>query len=500
MRQALPGKLLQAATSLKSLIVFTLSAAIGLTTVAPSSAAPDSRYAAIVIDASTGKTLHSSNADSRRYPASLTKMMTLYLTFEALAKGRIQKDTQVVFSKNAAAEPPTKIGVKAGGSISVEAAILSLVTRSANDAATALGEMIGGSEENFARMMTSKARSLGMKGTVFRNANGLPNSGQFTTARDMATLGIALREHFPQYYGYFSTRSFAFGRQRIANHNRLLGRIKGVDGIKTGYTNASGFNLVSSVQDGNRRLVAVVMGGASGASRDNKMASLITTYMPQASRRGGGDLIAKTETSMPTVALAKVELPKHDAPTPDLRPQAGEMDVAEIASEDEAEDAVVVASNEPVAKPRIEATSQPKVAMASAERFGGKLPFQTAPTPARKPKALVAASASDAIEQAYAEPARSAAVDQIKTASVPSGWAIQVASSPSEGEARALLDKTTKQAPTVLADASAYTVPFAKGGVTYFRARFAGFDSKDAAWNACNALKKKKIACYAIEQ
>src|SRR6185437_11330138 len=131
---------------------------------------------------------------------------------------------------------------------------LALVTKSANDASTALGEMLGGSEENFARMMTAKARSLGMSGTVFRNAHGLPNSGQFTTARDMATLGIALREHFPQYYGYFSTRSFTFGRQVMPNHNRLLGRVKGVDGIKTGFNNASGFNLVSSVTDGNRRI------------------------------------------------------------------------------------------------------------------------------------------------------------------------------------------------------------------------------------------------------
>ncbi|WP_246591120.1 D-alanyl-D-alanine carboxypeptidase [Aminobacter anthyllidis] len=478
-------------------MVFTLAAAIGLVSVAPVSAAKDSRYAAIVIDANTGETLHSSSADSRRYPASLTKMMTLYLTFEALSKGRIQKDSKVVFSKNAAAEPPTKIGVKAGGSISVESAILSLITRSANDASTALGEMIGGSEENFARMMTAKARSLGMKGTVFRNANGLPNTAQFTTARDMAKLGIALREHFPQYYSYFSTRSFAFGRQRIANHNRLLGRIKGVDGIKTGYTRASGFNLVSSVQDGNRRIVAVVLGGTSGASRDNQMAQLIKTYMPQASRRGGGDLIAKTDTPMPAVTVAKAQLPKRNAPTPDMRPEADLIEVAE-ASQDEAAESVeeVVAAAVPAPKPTITAAAQQKIAMASTERFGGKIPFQIRKAKDRAP------SEPAGVEQAYAEQPAPAvqALDQMKTASVPSGWAIQVASSPSDGEARAILDKTAKKVPTVLADASAYTVPFEKGGVTYFRARFAGFDSKDSAWNACNALKKKKIACYAIAQ
>ncbi|WP_395446740.1 SPOR domain-containing protein [Aminobacter sp. UC22_36] len=479
-------------------MVFTLAAAIGLVSAAPVSAAKDSRYAAIVIDANTGETLHSSSADSRRYPASLTKMMTLYLTFEALSKGRIQKDSKVVFSKNAAAEPPTKIGVKAGGSISVEAAILSLITRSANDSATALGEMLAGSEADFARMMTAKARSLGMKGTVFRNANGLPNTAQFTTARDMAKLGIALREHFPQYYGYFSTRSFAFGRQRIANHNRLLGRVKGVDGIKTGYTRASGFNLVSSVQDGNRRIVAVVLGGTSGGSRDNKMAELIKTYMPQASKRGGGDLIAKSDTPMPATTEAKALLPKRNAPTPDIRPEADLVEVADASADEAVEsvEEVVAAADAPAPKPTITAAAQPKIAMASTERFGGKIPFQIRKAKDRAP------SEPAAVEQAYAEQPAPAvqALDQMKTASVPSGWAIQVASSPSDGEARAILSKTAKQAPTVLADASGFTVPFEKGGVTYFRARFGGFDSKDSAWNACNALKKKKIACYAIAQ
>lgn len=478
-------------------MAFTLAAAIGLTATAPVEAAADSRYAAVVIDANTGKTLHSANADSRRYPASLTKMMTLYMTFEALSKGRISKDSKVVFSQKAASESPTKIGVKAGGSITVEQAVLSLVTRSANDSATALGEMIGGSEENFARMMTAKARSLGMNGTVFRNAHGLPNSAQFTTARDMATLGIALREHFPQYYGYFSTRSFAFGRQRIANHNRLLGRVKGVDGIKTGYTNASGFNLVSSVQDGNRSLVAVVMGGASGASRDNRMADLIKTYLPQASKRGGGDLIAKTNTDMPEIAVAKVELPKHDAPTPDMRPQAEMVQVAEAEIENVVTtDATEVAeAPAPATKPTISVASQPKIAMASAERFGGPLPFKV-----RSPKDAVPATAAEAVEQAYAAPEKASAVDAINTATVRTGWVIQVASSPSDSEARAILDKTAKQAAGALAKASAFTSPFEKGGVTYYRARFAGFGSKDAAWNACNALKKKKIACYAIAQ
>ena len=253
-----------------------------------------SKYAAIVVDANTGKTLFSANAEQPRYPASLTKMMTLYLTFEALADGQDQEVARRCRSpQHAAAQPPTKLGVKAGGSVTVETIIYSLVTKSANDSAAAIAEYLGGSEDGFARMMTAKARKLGMTGTVFRNAVGPARPGQHSTARDMAILGIALREHFPQYYAYFSTRSFTYGRQRMANHNRLLGRVKGVDGIKTGYTRASGFNLVSSVGDGNRRIVAVVMGGQTGRARDNHMAELIKNYLPKASGRGGGDLIAK---------------------------------------------------------------------------------------------------------------------------------------------------------------------------------------------------------------
>lgn len=479
MRQALLGIVSKSTSPLKAIMVVALAMTFVCVDVASSLAA---RQAAIVVDAKTGKVLYSADANGRRYPASLTKMMTLYLTFEAMAKGKISRNSQVVFSAHASAEAPTKLGVKPGGSVSVETAILSIVTKSANDSATALGEMLGGNESTFARMMTAKARQLGMNGTVFRNANGLPDPGQFTTARDMATLGIALREHFPQYYGYFSQRSFLYGRQRINGHNRLLGRIKGVDGIKTGYTRASGFNLVSSVSDGNRRLVAVVMGGTSGGSRDNQMASLINTYMPRASTRGGGDLVAKADGNNPIKALAKVLLPKHDAPTPDDKPVA-------VASADDtsvAEDATVAQGDDEE----------------SAEAEAPKLVV-----PAKKVKTVIVAAPKVATAQvvaAYAEPAPAAeptqAVDPVNTASVPSGWAIQVASSPKQSEAQAFLDKTSKQAPKVLADAAGFTVAFDKDGVTYYRARFGGFGSKDAAWKACTALKKKKIECYAVQQ
>jgi D-alanyl-D-alanine carboxypeptidase len=454
-RQALSGIVSKSAWSFRTLAMVTMAVTFVMAAANVSHAARD---AAIVVDANTGKTLYASNANARRYPASLTKMMTLYLTFEALAKGKITKSTQVSFSANAAAEPPTKLGVRKGSSVSVETAILSMVTKSANDSSTALAELLGGSESNFAQMMTAKARSLGMNGTVFRNANGLPNPGQFTTARDMATLGIALREHYPQYYGYFSQRSFMYGRQRINGHNRLLGRIKGVDGIKTGYTRASGFNLVSSVAVDGRRMVAVVMGGTSGASRDNQMAKLITAYLPKASRRGGGDLIAKSDNDSPVRALAKVMLPKHDAPTPDNRPQAEE---------------VVVASAAPA--------------------------LVEAPTPKKPVKVAAPEPADVPFAQAYVEP-EPAHVDPVNTASLPSGWVVQVASSPSKSEAEAVINKTSKQAHAILADASGFTMPFSKGGVTYFRARFSGFDNQTAAQKACTALKKKRIECFAIEQ
>ncbi|RWQ47150.1 MAG: D-alanyl-D-alanine carboxypeptidase [Mesorhizobium sp.] len=476
MRQALSGILSKSASSLKTIMILALAMTFVVAGAASSMAA---RSAAIVIDAKTGKVLYSSNADGRRYPASLTKMMTLYMAFEAMANGKIGKNSRVVFSANAAAEPPTKLGVKRGGAITVETAILSMVTKSANDSATAIGELLGGNEANFAHMMTAKARALGMKGTVFRNAHGLPNPGQFTTARDMAVLGIALREHFPQYYSYFSQRSFLYGRRRINGHNRLLGRIKGVDGIKTGYTRASGYNLVSSVDDGDRRIVAVVIGGKSGGSRDNQMAALIKTYLPKASSRGSGMLIAKAGGGNPITALAKVFLPKRDAPTPDGRPE-------DDAAYNEAPDGDAIASLVEEAEPVVEEAT-PVV--------------ETTPvSQTKKLETMAAATADDVatarVAAAYGEPAT---VDPVNTASVPSGWAVQVASSPKQSEAQALLDETSKQAPSVLADAVGFTVAFEKGGVTYYRARF-GFGSKTAASKACNALKKKKIECYAVHQ
>ncbi len=245
------------------------------------------KYAAIVVDARSGKVLYESASDAPRYPASLTKMMTLYLLFEALDDGRFRIDEEIPVSAFAAARPPSKMGIKRGGSIDTRSAILALAVRSANDVAVAVAERLSGSEEAFARAMTVKARQIGMTGTVFRNASGLPDDGQRTTARDMAVLSVALRSRFPHHYHYFSNREFAFGGKVVRGHNSLLGRIPGVDGLKTGYIRASGFNLATSAGRGGRRIVAVVMGGESARARDAHMVSLIETYLPRASSGAG---------------------------------------------------------------------------------------------------------------------------------------------------------------------------------------------------------------------
>ena len=233
------------------------------------------RYAAMVVDADTGRILHAVNGDTQLYPASLTKMMTLYMAFEALDRGHISLDTRIRMSPQAVAQPPSKLGLKVGASISVSNAIQALVTKSANDVSVALAEALGGTESRFAVMMTERARSLGMTRTTFRNASGLPNTGQLSTARDMATLALALLRHYPHHYRYFSTRNFTYGGHSYHNHNRLLGSYSGVDGIKTGYIRASGFNLVASAKRNGRRIVGVIYGGETSASRNQDMARLL---------------------------------------------------------------------------------------------------------------------------------------------------------------------------------------------------------------------------------
>ncbi|MGN1285239.1 MAG: serine hydrolase [Bradyrhizobium sp.] len=233
------------------------------------------QFATIIVDGNTGSVLTANSPDGLRHPASLTKIMTLYLLFERLDSGKMKLDTEMPVSEHASEQDPTKLGLRPGQTIKVEDAIKGLVTRSANDAAVVIAEAIGGSEDDFARMMTRKARALGMSRTVYRNASGLPNDEQVTTARDQSTLGRAIQDRFPRYYRYFSTTAFNFRGHTITGHNHLLGSVEGVDGIKTGYTRASGFNLVTSIHRGNRFLVGVVLGGRSGGSRDAIMRNLL---------------------------------------------------------------------------------------------------------------------------------------------------------------------------------------------------------------------------------
>jgi D-alanyl-D-alanine carboxypeptidase len=236
-------------------------------------------YAAIVVDTNSGKVLEAANPDSLRHPASLTKIMTLYVLFEQLNAGKLKLDSRLTVSAHAAAQEPTKLGLEPGQTIEVEDAIKAIVTKSANDIAVAVAEAIGGSEDEFARIMTRRAHALGMIHTTYVNASGLPKDAQITTARDLALLGRAIQDDFPKYYRYFSTVTFKYHGMSIRNHNHLLGRVDGVDGIKTGYTRASGFNLVSSVHRGDRRIVAVVLGGTSSSARDARMRSLIEEHM-----------------------------------------------------------------------------------------------------------------------------------------------------------------------------------------------------------------------------
>jgi len=257
--------------------------------------APQQKYAAIVVDAKTGKSLFEVNSTQPRYPASLTKMMTLYLLFEALESGRITKGTQIPVSAHAASQPPTKLRFRPGETIDVDSAIRALVVKSANDVAVAVGEYLAGSEEAFAAAMTSKARQIGMRATVFRNASGLPDDGQHTTARDMAVLGMALRVHFPQYYFYFSATDFMFRGKLVRGHNDMLGRVRGVDGIKTGYIRASGFNIVTSYSADGRQIVVVVMGADSARQRNDHAEALLQRALSPAA--GKTQLVFSGETA-----------------------------------------------------------------------------------------------------------------------------------------------------------------------------------------------------------
>jgi D-alanyl-D-alanine carboxypeptidase len=338
----------------------------------PSHAAP---YADIVIDANSGTVLHATNPDASRHPASLTKIMTLYLLFEQLEAGKLKLDSALKVSAEAAGQSPTKLGLKPGSTLAAEEAIKGMVTRSANDAAVVVAEAIAGSESDFAHLMTRKAQALGMKGTVYKNASGLPNDDQVTTARDQAILGRAIQERFPRYYKYFSIRSFTFRGQSISNHNHLLGKVDGVDGIKTGYISASGFNLVTSVHRGGRYLVAVVMGGSSGASRDARMRDLITEKITLASIKRTAPMVAEAEhpaRNSETAVVAKAEAKPE--PMVVIKSESRPAPMAVAKAEPKVANKIDVK-----AEPKGEAKPGPRFAVASAVSFPARI-HAAAPT------------------------------------------------------------------------------------------------------------------------
>jgi len=297
------------------------------------------QFSSIIVDANSGATLASTSPDGIRHPASLTKIMTLYLLFERLDAGKMKLDTEMDVSEHASEQAPTKLGLKPGQTLKVEDAIKGLVTRSANDAAVVIAEAIAGDEDEFAKLMTRKARALGMSKTTYRNASGLPNDDQLTTARDQATLGRAIQDRFPRYYRYFATTVFNFRGQSIRNHNRLLGNVEGIDGIKTGYTRASGFNLVSSMRRGNRHLVGVVLGGRSGGSRDTIMRGLLAENLEKAATKRTVTAITERNSSDANADVAEADAASR--PTQTVQVQG----------------AVQVASAEPAAAPPARSTA-----------------------------------------------------------------------------------------------------------------------------------------------
>ncbi len=272
-------------------------------------------FSSIIVDGNSGATLSANNPDAIRHPASLTKIMTLYLLFERLDAGKLKLDTEMPVSEHASEQAPTKLGLRPGQTIAVDDAIKGLVTRSANDAAVVIAEAIAGDEDDFAKLMTRKARALGMTRTAYRNASGLPDDEQVTTARDQATLGRAIQDRFPRYYRYFSTVAFNYHGHSIRNHNHLLGEVEGVDGIKTGYTRASGFNLVTSMRRGNRHLVGVVLGGRSGSSRDAIMRNLLAENLDKAATKRSVAAIAERNPSEANADVAETDATSRPART-----------------------------------------------------------------------------------------------------------------------------------------------------------------------------------------
>ena len=418
------------------------------------------RYASIVIDADTGEVLRSRNADVRRYPASLTKMMTLYMLFEAIDNGRLGLGSKMTVSKRAARQPASKLGVAAGSTVTVEQAIRALVVKSANDVAVVVAETLGGTERKFAEKMTAKARALGMSRTTFRNASGLPNRAQQSTARDMARLARALMRDFPHRYHYFDDRRFRYAGKNHRSPNRLLGQYRGLDGIKTGYIRASGFNLVASAERDGRRIIAVVFGGKTARSRNNHMVNLLDL---------GFTRLAERRPPSSRLLVAGVPRPPSGSglavPAPRFKPETVRVAAASPAPAAEAAEAPSAPLRAPV-EPVEVAVGPP-------------------PPPPSPPKPAAAPPVDFGIgSEAYATPA----------ADRP--WGIEVGSYSSVTAAEIAMRRASARAP-VLNDAAPMLAPSQEGGGTRYKAQFLGLYKNDAN-RACKALRAAPMPCVMI--
>jgi len=474
--------------------------------------------ASIVVDGNTGQVLQASNPDAPRHPASLTKIMTLYMLFEHLDAGKIKLDTPLKISEHAADQDPTKLDLKPGQTIPVEDAIKGVVTRSANDAAVVIAENLGGSEDEFAKLMTQKAHALGMSRTTYVNASGLPDDDQITTARDQALLGRAIQDRFPRYYKYFSLPAFVYHGVAIRNHDHLLGQVEGVDGIKTGFTRASGFNLVTSVHRDGRYVVAVVLGGRSAFQRDAHMRELIGAHIKEASLQRTAPAIAEQtaprEEPQPA-ALTKAAMVSRADPTPtatvSTRAITGSNDPIQPLLVKTVSYRIAAAPPAPLAPmPALVAAPQPeapRIVVASADTvppvtIAAVKSDPIKPEPAKREaitpdiaKTEVATVAPASPEPAKAEPAKSEPPAQIRAHG---GWLIQIGAYPGEDEAKQHLSAAQSKVHDKLAAADPFTERVLKGDKALYRARFAGFD-KETADATCKQLKRNDFDCITVK-
>jgi D-alanyl-D-alanine carboxypeptidase len=481
------------------------------------------KTASLVVDANTGAVLHNKNADEAVYPASLTKMMTLYMTFELIELGRLDYATKIKMTAQGAAAAPSKLDLDAGEELTVLDAIKALVTKSANDVAIALAMHIGGTESNFARLMTKKAREIGMTRTTFRNASGLPDPEQTTTARDMVTLGLRLQDDFPRHYRLFSTRSFTFAGKTYRSHNSLLTRYSGTDGIKTGYTRASGFNLVSSVRRDGKHLVAAVFGGDTARERNARMQSLLSAAFAKASTKvtRKPSLVARAPQPVPAKARAVAAAPRTPAAPP---PQ--QVARQEPQAQPERDAAIAVAkvrsvrigdnSNSRASRPAAPpSASQPQFAIASAGGAAPRQPIKASAdfgfprfvpeTGALRPSTLQEQAAhieraqptTLAPELVAAPAARPAPAPAARTASRGGGFQIQIGAYGDAAEAERRMSATRQRSAGILDGYQGAAVPFKSGSNQLYRARFVGFNAT-AANETCSRLKTMKIDCFVV--